>query len=163
VIGIAGGPEKCRRLIENYGFDAAIDYKGKRLRELSAEIAAAAPDGVDILFENVGGIVLEAGIFNLARNARVILCGLISEYNETQKVGIRNLWQVLTKEATIHGFLISAYVSRFGEGAAQLAQWMAQGRVHMDEDIQVGLENAYPAFMRLFSGANSGKLVLKIA
>lgn len=163
VIGIAGGPEKCRRLIEDYGFDAAIDYKGKRLRQLSEEIAAAAPDGVDILFENVGGIILEAGIFNLARNARVILCGLISEYNETQKVGIRNLWQVLTKEATIHGFLISAYVSRFGEGGAQMAQWMADGRLHMDEDIQQGLENAYPAFMRLFSGANTGKLVLQIA
>ena len=162
-IGIAGGPDKCRRLVEDYGFDVAIDYKGKRLRELSDEIAAAAPDGVDILFENVGGIILEAGIFNLARNARVILCGLISEYNETQKTGIRNLWQVLTKEATIHGFLISAYVSRFGEGVAQMAQWMADGRLHMDEDIQEGLENAYPAFMRLFSGANTGKLVLKIA
>ncbi len=162
-IGIAGGPDKCRRLVEDYGFDVAIDYKGKRLRELSDEIAAAAPDGVDILFENVGGIILEAGIFNLARNARVILCGLISEYNETQKTGIRNLWQVLTKEATIHGFLISAYVSRFGEGVAQMAQWMADGRLHMDEDIQEGLENAYPTFMRLFSGANTGKLVLKIA
>lgn len=163
VIGIAGGADKCRRLIEDYGFDVAIDYKGKPLRELSDEIAAAAPDGVDILFENVGGIILEAGIFNLARNARVILCGLISEYNETQKVGIRNLWQVLTKEATIHGFLISAYVPRFGEGAAQMAQWMAEGKLHIDEDIQKGLENAYPAFMRLFSGANTGKLVLKIA
>ncbi len=163
VIGIAGGPEKCRRLIEDFGFDAAIDYKGKRLRELSEEIAAVAPGGIDILFENVGGIILEAGIFNLGHNARVILCGLISEYNETEKTGVRNLWQVLTKEATIHGFLISAYVSRFGEGAAQMAHWMAQGRVHMDEDIQQGLENAFPAFMRLFSGANTGKLVLKIA
>ena len=163
VIGIAGGPQKCRRLIEDFGFDAAIDYKGKRLRELADEIAWAAPNGVDILFENVGGIVLEAGIFNLARKARVILCGLISEYNEVNKTGIRNLWQVLTKEATIHGFLISAYVTRFGEGEAQMAQWMAQGRLHMDEDIQEGLENAYPAFMRLFSGANSGKLILKIA
>ena len=163
VIGIAGGPDKCRRLIEEFGFDVAIDYKGKRLRELSDEIGAAAPDGIDIQFENVGGIILEAGIFNLARNARVILCGLISEYNETQKVGIRNLWQVLTKEATIHGFLISAYVDRFAEGAAQMAQWMAEGCLHMDEDIQQGLENAFPAFMRLFSGANTGKLILKIA
>lgn len=163
VIGIAGGPDKCRRLIEEYGFDSAIDYKGKRLRELSVEIAAAAPGGVNMLFENVGGIVLEAGIFNLAQRARVVLCGLISEYNETQKTGIRNLWQVLARQATIYGFLISAYVPRFGEGAAQLAQWLTQGKVHMDEDIQLGLENAFPAFMRLFSGANSGKLVLRIA
>ncbi len=163
VIGIAGGPDKCRRLIEDFGFDVAIDYKGKRLRELSDEIGAAAPGGIDILFENVGGIVLEAEFFNLAHRARVVLCGLISEYNETQKTGVRNLWQVLTKEATIHGFLISAYVARFAEGGAQMAQWVAQGRIRMDEDVQLGLENAYPAFMRLFSGANTGKLVLKIA
>ena len=163
VIGIAGGADKCRRLIEDYGFDAAIDYKGKSIAELSAEIAAAAPDGVDIVFENVGGTVLEAELFNLARKARIILCGLISEYNEPEKVGIRNLWQVLAKEATIHGFLISGYVPRFAEGAAQMAQWLAEGKIRMDEDLQVGLENAYPAFMRLFSGANTGKLVLKIA
>ena len=163
VIGIAGGPDKCRRLTEEFGFDVAIDYKGKRLRELSDEIGAAAPGGIDILFENVGGIVLEAEFFNLAHRARVVLCGLISEYNETQKTGVRNLWQVLTKEATIHGFLISAYVPRFAEGGAQMAQWVAQGRIRMDEDVQLGLENAYPAFMRLFSGANTGKLVLKIA
>jgi NADPH-dependent curcumin reductase CurA len=163
VIGIAGGADKCRRLIEEYGFDVAIDYKGKSLPELTAEIAGAAPDGVDILFENVGGVVLEAGILNMAHKARVVLCGLISEYNETEKVGIRNLWQVLAKEATIHGFLISPYVSRFAEGGAQMAKWIAEGKLRMDEDIQQGLENAYPAFMRLFSGANTGKLVLKIA
>jgi len=163
VIGIAGGADKCRRLIEDYGFDVAIDYKGKGVAELSAEIAAAAPGGVDIVFENVGGTVLEAELFNLARKARIILCGLISEYNEPEKIGIRNLWQVLAKEATIHGFLISGYVPRFAEGAAQMAQWLAQGKIRMDEDQQAGLENAYPAFMRLFSGANTGKLVLKIA
>ena len=162
-IGIAGGAAKCRRLVEEFGFDTAIDYKGKSLAELTDEVTAAAPGGIDILFENVGGIIFEAGLANLAHNARVILCGLISEYNATEKAGIRNLWQVLANEATIHGFLVSAYVPRFGEGAAQMAQWLAEGRLHMDEDIQVGLENAYPAFMRLFSGANTGKLVLKIA
>lgn len=163
VVGIAGGPDKCRRLIADYGFDAAIDYKGKSVDALAAEIAAAAPRGADIVFENVGGEVMDAELLNLAHRARIVLCGLISEYNAPRKIGVRNLWQVLTREATIHGFLIASFVDRFGEGAAKMAQWMAEGRLRMDEDIQEGLENAYPAFMRLFSGANTGKLVLKIA
>ncbi|MFM6852799.1 MAG: NADP-dependent oxidoreductase [Sphingopyxis sp.] len=163
VIGIAGGAEKCRRLIDDYGFDVAIDYKGKSVDELSAAIRAAAPGGVDIIFENVGGDVLDAELMNLAKKARIILCGLISEYNSEQKLGVRNLWQVIVAEATIHGFLIMDYAPRFAEGAAPMAQWAAQGLLRVDEDVQVGLENAYPAFMRLFAGANTGKLVLKIA
>jgi len=162
-IGIAGGPDKCRRLIERYGYDVAIDYKGKDVATLAAEIRAAAPDGVNIVFENVGGDVMDAELLNLAKRARIVLCGLISEYNAPEKVGIRNLWQVLAQEATIHGYLISAYVNRFAEGGAQMAQWLADGKLVMDEDLQEGLENAYEAFMRLFSGANTGKLVLKIA
>jgi NADPH-dependent curcumin reductase CurA len=162
VIGIAGGAEKCRRLIEDYGFDAAIDYKGKSVEVLSAEIAAAAPQGANIVFENVGGDVLDAELMNLALNARIVLCGLISEYNAPEKIGVRNLWEVIARQAKIHGFLIAAYVDRFAEGAAAMSGWVAEGRLRMDEDIQQGLENAYPAFMRLFSGANTGKLVLKI-
>lgn len=163
VIGIAGGAAKCRRLVEDYGFDVAIDYKGKSVDQLSADIAVAAPNGVDVLFENVGGTVLDAELMNLAKNARIVLCGLISEYNAPDKLGARNLWQVLVKRATITGFLVSDYIPRFAEGGAQMAEWAAQGRLRMDVDVQEGLENAYAAFMRLFSGANSGKLVLKIA
>lgn len=162
-IGIAGGADKCRRLTEEYGFDVAIDYKGKSVETLAAEIAAAAPGGADIVFENVGGTVLDAELMNLAMHSRIILCGLISEYNSIEKVGARNLWQVLVKRATIHGILIADYVDRFVEGGAQMAQWLGEGRLRIDEDIQDGLENAYPAFMRLFSGANTGKLILKIA
>jgi NADPH-dependent curcumin reductase CurA len=163
VVGIAGGPDKCRRLLDDYGFDAAIDYKGKSVDALAAEIAAAAPQGADIVFENVGGDVMDAELLNLAHRARIVLCGLISEYNAAERVGIRNLWEVISREATIHGFLIASFVDRFAEGGAKMAQWMAEGRLRMDEDIQEGLENAYPAFMRLFSGANTGKLVLRIA
>ncbi|MDF2640383.1 MAG: NADP-dependent oxidoreductase [Novosphingobium lindaniclasticum] len=163
VVGIAGGAEKCRRLIENYGFDAAVDYKGKDHAALVAAIAEAAPDGANVVFENVGGPVLEAEVFNLALHARVVLCGLISEYNAPEKLGLRNLWQVLTRRATVHGFLIADYAHRFAEGGAQMAQWLGEGRLRADEDVQEGLENAYAAFMRLFSGANTGKLVLKIA
>lgn len=163
VIGIAGGAEKCRRLIDDYGFDAAIDYKGKGVEALAAEIAAAAPAGADIVFENVGGDVMDAELLNLAKRARIVLCGLISEYNARERIGVRNLWQVLAQEATVYGFLVSAYADRFAEGGARMAQWVAEGKLRMDEDIQQGLENTYPAFMRLFSGANTGKLVLKIA
>lgn len=163
VIGIAGGPDKCRRLVEDYGYDVAIDYKGKSVDELAAEIRAAAPDGVDIIFENVGGDVMDAELMNLAKKARIVLCGLISEYNSPQKMGIRNLWQVLAREATIHGFLIMDYAPRFAEAGPIMAQWMAEGRLRIDEDLQEGLENALPAFLRLFTGANTGKLVLKIA
>lgn len=163
VIGIAGGAQKCRRLIRDYGFDVAIDYKDKSSEALSAEIAEAAPGGVDILFENVGGAVMDAVLMNLAPRARIILCGLISEYNSTEKLGSKNLWQLIVKQATMHGFLIAAYVDRFGEGAGEIARLIGEGKIKMDEDVQLGLENAYPAFMRLFSGENSGKLVLKIA
>lgn len=163
VVGIAGGGEKCRRLIEDYGFDAAIDYKGKDHEALVAAIAEAAPGGANIVFENVGGPVMEAEVFNLAHHARIVLCGLISEYNSPEKVGLRNLWQVLARRATIHGFLIADYADRFAEGGMQMARWLAEGKLRADEDVQEGLENAYAAFMRLFTGANIGKLVLKIA
>lgn len=163
VIGIAGGPAKCRRLIDDYGFDVAIDYKGKSVDQLAAEIREAAPGGADVVFENVGGDVMDAELLNLAKHARIVLCGLISEYNSPTKIGVRNLWQVLTQQATLYGYLIMDYAPRFAEGGAVMAQWMAEGRLRIDEDVQVGLENAYDAFMRLFTGANTGKLVLKIA
>ena len=163
-IGIAGGAVKCRRLLENYRFDAAIDYRGKGVPELAAEIGRAAPGGINIMFENVGGDVLDAGLMSLAPRARIILCGLISEYNNPAgHVGARNLWQLIVQRATMHGFLIMDYVARFAEGGAQIAHWMAEGHLRIDEHIECGLENAYPAFMKLFSGGNDGKLVLKIA
>ena len=160
-IGIAGGADKCRRLTADYGYDVGIDYR-RSAGELSAAITAAAPAGVDIVFENVGGTVLDAALMNLAHGARIVLCGLISEYNSPDKVGARNLWQLLVKRATMQGFLIADYVPRFAEGGAAMAAWIADGRLRVDEDVQVGLENAYAAFMRLFSGANTGKLILKL-
>jgi NADPH-dependent curcumin reductase CurA len=163
-IGIAGGAEKCRRLAEDYGFDVAIDYRGKSMEQLTADIREAAPGGVNMIFENVGGDVLDAGLMNLADNARILLCGLISEYNnDGPKTGARNIWQLIVYRATMSGFLISDYVPRFAEGGAQMAAWAVEGELRFDEDIQHGLENAHAAFMRLFSGANSGKLILKIA
>lgn len=163
VIGIAGGAEKCARLTDRYGFDAAIDYRGKDEAALTAAILQAAPDGVDVIFENVGGIILDAGLMNLNMGARVGLCGLISEYNSTEPVGARNLWRLIVKRASIRGLLVADYVARFGEGAARMGEWAAQGKLVVDEHVDEGIENAYPAFMRLFAGSNQGKMILKLA
>jgi NADPH-dependent curcumin reductase CurA len=163
-IGIAGGAAKCKRLLNDYKFDVAIDYRGKSVEQLSAEIAKAAPGGANIIFENVGGDILDAGLMNLAPRARIILCGLISEYNSAHgKVGARNIWQLIVHQATMQGFLVLDYVPRFAEGGAQVAKWIAEGRMRIDEHIERGIENAYPAFMKLFSGGNDGKMILQIA
>lgn len=163
-IGIAGGAEKCKRLIEDYGYDVAIDYRGKSVAALAKEIHAAAPNGVNIIFENVGGDILDAGLLNLAKKARVILCGLISEYNNVDlKTGARNIWSLIVNQATMEGFLIMDYAPRFAEGGIQIAQWIGEGKLRIDEHIEHGIENAYQSFMKLFNGANSGKMILQIS
>jgi NADPH-dependent curcumin reductase CurA len=162
-IGIAGGPEKCARLTERYGFDHAIDYRGKDVSALDAAIRAVAPDGVDVIFENVGGDILDAGLMNLRHGARIGLCGLISEYNAPEPVGARNLWQLIVHRASIRGLLVADYVARFAEGGAKLGEWAAAGKLIVDEHIDEGLDNALPAFLRLFEGSNQGKMILKIA
>ena len=163
VIGIAGGAEKCARLVERYGFDAAIDYRGKTVDQLSAEIAAQAPNGVNVIFENVGGNILDAGPNNLAMYARIGLCGLISEYNNpAEKTGARNVWQLIVKRASMTGLLVADYVPRFGEGIMGMAGWLSEGKLVFDEHVDDGIDNALPAFMRLFSGTNDGKMILKI-
>ncbi len=162
-VGIAGGADKCRRLRDDYGYDAAIDYRGKSPAALAAAIREAAPDGVDVIFENVGGAVLDAGLLALNHGARVALCGLISEYNSAEgAIGARNLWQLIVKSATISGFLISDFLPRFAEGATAMAGWLAEGRLRVDEHVDEGIENALPAFLRLFEGSNQGKMILAL-
>ena len=161
-VGIAGGPEKCAKLTEKYGFDASIDYKGKDEAALTAAIAEACPDGVDVIFENVGGAVLDAGLMNLNLYGRVGLCGLISEYN-TDAVGARNLWNLIVTRSSIRGILVSDYVERFPEGAVKMGEWAGAGKLTIDEHVDEGLEGAYDSFMRLFAGSNQGKMILKIA
>lgn len=163
VIGIAGGPEKCTRLVERYCFDAAIDYRGKDVAQLSAEIAAQAPAGVDVIFENVGGDILDAGLNNLAMHSRIGLCGLISEYNNPgEKTGARNVWQLIVKRATMRGLLVADYVPEFPAGIAAMAGWLRDGKLVFDEHVDHGIDNALPAFMRLFSGTNDGKMILAL-
>lgn len=163
VIGIAGGAEKCARLVERYGFDAAIDYRGKDVAALTDAIRTEAEGGVDIIFENVGGDILDAGLMNLRHGARIGLCGLISEYNSVEKVGARNIWQLIVHRASIRGLLVADYIPRFAEGGAEMAAWLQQGKLIADEHVDEGIENSFDAFMRLFSGSNQGKMILKIA
>ena len=162
-VGIAGGAAKCRRLTEDYGYDAAVDYRGLDTQALASRIGEAAPHGIDVIFENVGGTVLDAGLLCLNQHARVALCGLISEYNTIDgPAGARNLWQLVVKTATISGFLIKEFLPRFAEGAQAMAAWVAEGRLRVDEHIEEGIDQAYPAFMRLFEGTNQGKMILRI-
>ncbi|HKR90201.1 MAG TPA: NADP-dependent oxidoreductase [Phenylobacterium sp.] len=161
-IGIAGGPAKCDRLLRDYGYDAAIDYRGKSPEELTEAIRAAAPDGVDVHFENVGGEILDAGLLALNQRARVVICGLISQYN-SDPYPTRNLWQLIVKGARMQGFILTHYVPRIGEAIPVLADWVKQGKLRVDEHIEEGIENALPAFLRLFDGTNQGKMILKIA
>lgn len=162
-IGIAGGPAKTKRLVEDYGYDVAIDYRGKDVAALEAEIRKAAPDGVDLGFENVGGAILDATLSCLSHGAKIALCGLISEYNSPEKVGARNVWQLIVHRATLTGFLVADYLPRFEEGAKQMAVWVSEGKLRFDEHIDEGIENALPAFLRLFEGTNEGKMILQLA
>lgn len=161
-IGIAGGPEKCARLINDYGYDAAIDYRGKSEQELVSAIRAVAPNGVDVQFENVGGAILDAGLMNLNAKGRVVLCGLISQYN-SEPAPSRNLWQLIVHGARIEGFILTQHIARIPQATAQLTQWVNEGRLRIDEHIEEGIENALPAFLRLFAGTNRGKMILKLS
>ena len=161
-IGIAGGPAKCARLTRDYGYDVAIDYRGKSPRDLAAAIREAAPDGVDVQFENVGGVILDAGLLALNPKARVVLCGLISQYN-SDPAPTRNLWRLIVQGARMEGFILTQYVPRFGEAIPDLAGWLKSGKLRVDEHIDEGIENALPAFLRLFEGSNEGKMILKLA
>ncbi|HEY8352485.1 MAG TPA: NADP-dependent oxidoreductase [Sphingomonadales bacterium] len=163
-IGIAGGPEKCARLVRDYGYDAAMDYRGKDVSALAAEIREAAPGGVNFIFENVGGPILDAGLLNIAPHGRVVLCGLISEYNHAgERYGTRQLWQLIVHAATIQGFILTDFIPRFAEGAKVMAAWAREGKLRHDEHIVEGIDNAYDALMRLFDGRHDGKLILKLA
>ncbi len=161
-VGIAGGPAKCERLTRDYGYDVAIDYRGKSPGELVRAINAAVPGGVDVHFENVGGDVFDAALLSLNPKGRVVLCGLISQYN-SEPAAIRNLWRLIVQGARMEGFILTQYIARFGEALPELAAWVREGKLRVDEHIDGGIENTLPAFLRLFAGTNEGKMILKIA
>ena len=158
-VGIAGGEQKCRWLVEEAGFETAIDYKTADLR---AELKTHAPDGVDVYFDNVGGQTLEAALNRLARGARIVLCGAVSQYNETPR-GPANYMQLLVARASMTGFVIFDYLNRYPEGIAQLAEWLTTGRLRSHEHIESGHIDEFPdTLLKLFNGENIGKLILAL-
>jgi NADPH-dependent curcumin reductase CurA len=162
VVGIAGGPEKCAWLVDELGFDAAIDYKnekvGRRLHEL-------CPDGINVYFDNVGGEILDAALANLAWGARVVICGAISQYNADGDMrGPKNYMMLLVKRSRMQGFLVFDYVKQYGDALREMAGWRADGSLKTREHIVEGsIEDFHPTLMKLFRSENTGKLVLQIA
>ena len=160
VVGIAGGAEKCRWLLEQARLDEAIDYKSS---DVAARLRETCPDGVDVYFENVGGAVLEAVLDNLALGARIALCGLISGYNDAEaRPGPRNLFQLIVRRASIQGLLLWDFLHRLPEATEELLRWVTAGEIAYRVDIQEGFENIPSTFLRLFTGANEGKQLLRL-
>jgi len=160
-IGIAGGPEKIRDLRELYGYDVGIDYKDD---DVAAALREAAPNGVDVYFDNVGGEVTQAVLRRLARGARVAICGQISQYNLEQPALIPATYGFLIVfRARMEGFLVSDYAHRYDEAAQRLAAWVADGSIRYREDVTEGLENAPRAFLGMLRGENRGKALVRVA
>jgi NADPH-dependent curcumin reductase CurA len=161
VIGIAGGEEKCRWIVDELGFDAAIDYKSEDVRRALRE---HAPAGVDVYFDNVGGDILDAVLTRLARGARIVICGAVSQYNATEAVrGPSNYLSLLVFRASMTGMVVFDYAARYGEAMAEIAGWMREGRIISREDIVDGGVSAFPdTLLKLFAGENIGKLVLRV-
>ena len=159
-IGIAGGEDKCRHIVDELGFDAAIDYKAG---DLDAALGEHCPDGIDVYFDNVGGEILDAALARLGRNARVVICGAISQYNASAAMkGQSNYMSLLVNHASMTGFVFSDYLDRLGEGAQDMAGWLAAGDLKSREDVAEGFDNFPETLLRLFEGANTGKLVLAV-
>jgi NADPH-dependent curcumin reductase CurA len=160
-VGIAGGPDKCRWLVDELGFDAAIDYKADDLHRALKE---HAPGGIDVFFDNVGGATLEAALGRLSRGARIVLSGAVSQYNATTAPhGPANYMQLLVARASMTGFVIFDYADRYPEAQAQLAAWLQSGQLRSREHIVHGGVSDFPdVLLQLFDGRNSGKLILAL-
>lgn len=161
VVGIAGGTDKCAWLVNELGFDAAIDYKSEDLKKALRE---HCPKGIDVYFDNVGGDILDAALSQLARGARVVICGAISQYNATAPVkGPSNYLSLLVNRASMKGMVVFDYASRYHEAVQAMGGWLAAGKMQSREQVVEGIANFPDALLMLFRGANTGKLVLKLA
>lgn len=160
VIGIAGGPEKCRHVVETYGFDACIDYKSE---QVARRVRDLAPDGIDIYFDNVGGETLEAALANLRKGARIGICGAIGDYNDMAHMkGPRNYLNLLVYSARMQGFVIFDYAARYAEAEAALTAQYRDGKLTLAEHIEKGLARFPEVLAMLFDGRNTAKLVLEV-
>jgi NADPH-dependent curcumin reductase CurA len=160
VIGLAGGADKCSIVVDDLGFDACIDYKND---DIPAKLKELCPKGIDIYFDNVGGEILDHCLARLALHARVVLCGAISQYNSTD--GPRppkNYMALLVTRSSMTGIIVFDWAARYGEGARDMATWLSEGKITAREDVVEGLETFPDTLLKLFTGANNGKLVLKV-
>jgi len=161
VIGIAGGPEKCRWIVEDLGFHGAIDYKAE---DVAGSLRELTPDGIDVFVDNVGGDILDAVLANLARGARVVLSGGVSQYNADETRGPSNYLQLIRARASMAGFITPDYADRYAQARAEIAGWLRDGRLISREQIIEGGVRAFPAaLVKLFAGENIGKLILATA
>ena len=161
VVGIAGGKDKCDWLIKEARFDAAVDYKSE---DLAARLRALCPAGIDVYFDNVGGDILDVALAQLAMHGRVVLCGAIATYNDAElRPGPKHYLNLLLKRGRMEGFLVLDYLPRAAEAVMQLWQWVQAGELKDRVDVMQGLENAPRALIRLFTGENQGKQLLRIA
>jgi NADPH-dependent curcumin reductase CurA len=159
VIGIAGGPRKVAYLVDQLGFDAAIDYKNE---DVNARLRELAPDGVNVFFDNVGGPVLDAVLDNLAMRARVVICGAISQYDDLDNVTGPSLYlRLAERQSTMEGFAYFHFLESMAPATAELAQWLADGSLVLAEEILEGIERYPEALQFMFSGGNLGKLLVK--
>jgi hypothetical protein len=161
VVGIAGGKAKCDWVVKELGFDACIDYKNEDVRE---GLKQHCPDGVDIYFDNVGGEILDLVLAKITRGARIIICGAISQYNNTTAIkGPANYLSLLVNRARMQGIVVFDYAEKYPEAIAEMSAFLKDGRMKSREDIVIGLESFPAALLKLFNGENFGKLVLQVA
>ena len=160
-VGIAGGAAKCRYLLDELGYDAAIDYKAQDVRD---GLRSHCPNGVNVYFDNVGGDILDIVLTRLALHARVVICGAISQYNNTTPVKApSNYLSLLVNRARMEGMVVFDYADRFPQARRDIAAWIAAGKLKSREDVVEGLQTFPETLLKLFSGENFGKLVLKVA
>lgn len=162
VVGSAGSDEKVKHLIDDLGFDAAFNYK--TTENYVAKLAELCPGGIDCYFDNVGGAMTDAAMINMKPGARISVCGHISMYNaEKIETGPRLLALMIERQATMQGFIVTQYAKRFGEGARDIAKWLAEGKIHYRETVTEGIENGPKAFIGMLHGENIGKQLVKVS
>jgi hypothetical protein len=164
-VGIAGGPEKCAYLTDELGYDATIDHRqAKDMKAMAAAIGEAAPKGIDVYFDNVGGMTLDAVLTRINIHARIAICGMISEYNQTeQELAPRPTRALLVQRARMQGLIVFDWADRYPEGLVQMATWIKEGKIKYREDVIEGIENMPTAMLRLFTGQNFGKQLVRAA
>ena len=161
VVGIAGGKDKCYYLVNDLGFDAAIDYKNENIY---SGLKKHCPDGIDVFFDNVGGDILDAALSKLRMHARIVICGAISQYNATSRTkGPSNYLSLLVNRGTMKGMVVFDYANQYPEAIEAYSKWLQEGKIKSKEAIYEGIENFHDTFLRLFSGEKLGKLILKVS